>query len=86
MIWCKHRLQVSFFRLFRWDERGLFSIVGTSLCTTHTLHICFFFNNLNIYISQDGKTPLDISLCYGKDFKSYDLAKLLKLVPANREL
>ncbi|KAG5584120.1 hypothetical protein H5410_044554 [Solanum commersonii] len=35
---------------------------------------------------QDGKTHLDISLCYGKDFKSYDLAKLLKLVPANREL
>ncbi|CAN4121402.1 unnamed protein product [Withania somnifera] len=36
--------------------------------------------------NKDGKTPLDISLCYGKDFKSYDLAKLLKLVPANREL
>ncbi|KAJ8537668.1 hypothetical protein K7X08_014208 [Anisodus acutangulus] len=35
---------------------------------------------------NDGKTPLDISLCYDKDFKSYDLAKLLKLVPANREL
>ncbi|KAK1296097.1 hypothetical protein QJS10_CPB15g01813 [Acorus calamus] len=34
--------------------------------------------------NKDGKTPLDISLCYGKDFKSYDLAKLLKLVPANR--
>ncbi|CAN4117238.1 unnamed protein product [Withania somnifera] len=36
--------------------------------------------------NKDGKTPLDISLCYGKEFKSYDLAKLLKLVPANREL
>lgn len=36
--------------------------------------------------NKDGKTPLDISLCYGKDFKSYDLAKLLKLVPANREM
>ncbi|XP_059306021.1 ankyrin repeat domain-containing protein EMB506, chloroplastic [Lycium ferocissimum] len=36
--------------------------------------------------NKDRKTPLDISLCYGKDFKSYDLAKLLKLVPANREL
>lgn len=36
--------------------------------------------------NKDGKTPLDIGLCYGKDFKSYDLAKLLKLVPANREL
>ncbi|PHT71708.1 Ankyrin repeat domain-containing protein, chloroplastic [Capsicum annuum] len=36
--------------------------------------------------NKDGKTPLDISLCYGKDFKSYDLAKLLKLVPANTEL
>lgn len=36
--------------------------------------------------NQDGKTPLDLSLCYGKDFKSYELAKLLKLVPANRDL
>lgn len=37
--------------------------------------------------NKDGKTPLDLSMCYGKDFKSYDLAKLLKLVPANnREL
>ncbi|KAF6157336.1 hypothetical protein GIB67_004274 [Kingdonia uniflora] len=35
--------------------------------------------------TKDGKTPLDISLCYGKDFKSYELAKLLKLVPANRD-
>uniref|UniRef100_A0A7N0ZY39 Ankyrin repeat domain-containing protein EMB506, chloroplastic n=1 Tax=Kalanchoe fedtschenkoi TaxID=63787 RepID=A0A7N0ZY39_KALFE len=35
--------------------------------------------------NKDGKTPLDLSLCYGKDFKAYDLAKLLKLVPANRE-
>lgn len=33
--------------------------------------------------TQDGKTALDIGLCYGKDFKAYDLAKLLKLVPAN---
>ncbi|KAL7232492.1 hypothetical protein ACSBR2_010501 [Camellia fascicularis] len=36
--------------------------------------------------NKDGKTPLDLALCYGKDFKSYDLAKLLKLVPANRYL
>ncbi|KAK4343137.1 hypothetical protein RND71_038953 [Anisodus tanguticus] len=36
--------------------------------------------------NKDGKIPLDISLCYGKDFKSYDLAKLVKLVPANRDL
>uniref|UniRef100_A0A5B7AZU7 Uncharacterized protein n=1 Tax=Davidia involucrata TaxID=16924 RepID=A0A5B7AZU7_DAVIN len=36
--------------------------------------------------NKDGKTPLDLSLCYGTDFKSYDLAKLLKLVPANRDL
>lgn len=35
--------------------------------------------------TKDGKTALDISLCYGKDFKSYELAKLLKLVPANRD-
>ncbi|KAA8548059.1 hypothetical protein F0562_004680 [Nyssa sinensis] len=36
--------------------------------------------------NKDGKTPLDLSFCYGKDFKSYDLAKLLKLVPTNRYL
>ncbi|XP_030447388.2 ankyrin repeat domain-containing protein EMB506, chloroplastic [Syzygium oleosum] len=35
--------------------------------------------------TKDGKTPLDLSLCYGKEFKSYDLAKLLKLVPANQD-
>ncbi|XP_047332161.1 ankyrin repeat domain-containing protein EMB506, chloroplastic [Impatiens glandulifera] len=29
-----------------------------------------------------GKTALDLALCYGKDFKSFDLVKLLKLVPA----
>ncbi|GMY13419.1 ankyrin repeat domain-containing protein EMB506, chloroplastic [Fagus crenata] len=32
-----------------------------------------------------GRTPLDLSLCYGKDFKSFDLARLLKLVPVNRD-
>lgn len=37
-----------------------------------------------LMLFQDGRTALDISLCYGKDFKSYDIAKLLKLVPANR--
>ncbi|XP_039131544.1 ankyrin repeat domain-containing protein EMB506, chloroplastic [Dioscorea cayenensis subsp. rotundata] len=36
--------------------------------------------------NKDGKTPLDLSLCFGKDFKSYELAKLLKLFPANRNL
>ncbi|GFY87087.1 ankyrin repeat family protein [Actinidia rufa] len=36
--------------------------------------------------NEDEKTPLDLTLCYGKDFKSYDLARLLKLVPANRYL
>lgn len=36
--------------------------------------------------NKDGKTPLDLSLAYGKDFKSYDLTKLLKIVPANRYL
>lgn len=39
------------------------------------------FIYLSILLNQDGKTPLDLSMCYGKDFKSYDLAKLLKLVP-----
>ncbi|VAI72458.1 unnamed protein product [Triticum turgidum subsp. durum] len=34
--------------------------------------------------TNGGKTPLDLSLCFGRDFNSYDLAKLLKLVPANR--
>ncbi|KAL7607593.1 ankyrin repeat domain-containing protein EMB506, chloroplastic [Lactuca sativa] len=33
--------------------------------------------------TENGKTPLDLGLCYGKEFKAYDLAKLLKLVPAN---
>ena len=37
-----------------------------------------------VYTLQGGKTPLDLSLCFGRDFNSYDLAKLLKLVPANR--
>ncbi|XP_074286519.1 ankyrin repeat domain-containing protein EMB506, chloroplastic isoform X2 [Silene latifolia] len=36
--------------------------------------------------NKDGKTPLDLCLAYGKDFKSYELANLLKLVPANRDL
>ncbi|KDP45399.1 hypothetical protein JCGZ_09648 [Jatropha curcas] len=36
--------------------------------------------------NKDGRTPLDLCLCYGKDFKSYDLAKLVKIVPANRDL
>ncbi|KAK4409911.1 Ankyrin repeat domain-containing protein, chloroplastic [Sesamum angolense] len=41
---------------------------------------------LSCYLNllQDGNTPLDLSLCYGKDFKSYELAKLLKQVPATR--
>ncbi|XP_062103393.1 ankyrin repeat domain-containing protein EMB506, chloroplastic-like [Humulus lupulus] len=36
--------------------------------------------------NKDGKTPLDLSLRCGKDFKSYDLASLLKIIPANREI
>ncbi|XVF14145.1 hypothetical protein REPUB_Repub09cG0032300 [Reevesia pubescens] len=36
--------------------------------------------------NKDGKTALDLSLCYGKDFKSYDLAKLLKILPADSYL
>ncbi|EEF44931.1 aberrant large forked product, putative [Ricinus communis] len=35
--------------------------------------------------NKDGMTPVDLCLCYGKDFKSYDLAKLVKVVPANRD-
>ncbi|GFP99709.1 ankyrin repeat domain-containing protein emb506 chloroplastic [Phtheirospermum japonicum] len=34
--------------------------------------------------NQDGNTALDLSLCYGKDFKSYELAKLVKQVSATR--
>lgn len=41
----------------------------------------FFF-----LVFQDGKAPLDLALCFGKDFKSYEVSKLLKLVPANRDL
>lgn len=41
---------------------------------------CFYlFNSV-----QDGRTAFDLSMCYGKDFKSYDLAKLLRQVPATR--
>ncbi|KAF7825856.1 ankyrin repeat domain-containing protein EMB506, chloroplastic-like [Senna tora] len=36
--------------------------------------------------NKDGKTALDLSICYGKDFKSYELAKLLKVVPVDRDL
>lgn len=36
---------------------------------------------LLVHLFQDGKTTLDMSLCYGRDFKSYDLAKLLKILP-----
>lgn len=28
---------------------------------------------------------MDLNFCYGKDFKSFDLAKLLKIMPANRD-
>ncbi|CAB4273548.1 unnamed protein product [Prunus armeniaca] len=35
--------------------------------------------------NKDGRTPIDLGLCYGKDFKSYDLTKLLKIVPMDRE-
>lgn len=35
----------------------------------------------DIAVFQEGKTALDLSLCFGKDFKSYDLAKLVKILP-----
>lgn len=35
--------------------------------------------------NKDGRTALDLSLCYGKGFKSYDLAKLLKVVGNDRD-
>lgn len=34
--------------------------------------------------NKDGRTPLDLSFCYGKDFKSYDLAKLLKIIATDQ--
>ncbi|KAJ8774994.1 hypothetical protein K2173_019998 [Erythroxylum novogranatense] len=34
--------------------------------------------------TMHGNTPLDLCLCYGKDFNSYDLAKLVKTVPVDR--
>ncbi|KAJ6302583.1 hypothetical protein OIU77_016640 [Salix suchowensis] len=30
--------------------------------------------------TKDGMTPLDMSFCYGKDFRSFDIAKLLKIL------
>ncbi|WCJ20919.1 Ankyrin repeat family protein [Euphorbia peplus] len=35
--------------------------------------------------NKDGMTPLDLCYCYGKDFNTYDIAKLVKVVPANRD-
>ncbi|KAL9265825.1 Ankyrin repeat domain-containing protein [Drosera capensis] len=32
--------------------------------------------------NEDGKTPVDICFSYGKDFDTYNLAKLLKMMPA----
>jgi hypothetical protein len=44
--------------------------------------------HLNLYVVvntlQDGRAALDLSLCFGRDFKSYDLVKLVKLISANR--
>ncbi|GAB2286676.1 hypothetical protein Dimus_021071 [Dionaea muscipula] len=34
-------------------------------------------------LNKDGKSPLDLCFAYGKEFKSYDLAKLLKIMPSN---
>ncbi|KFK41052.1 hypothetical protein AALP_AA2G079200 [Arabis alpina] len=31
--------------------------------------------------TKDGKLALDMALCFGRDFKSYDLVKLLKIMP-----
>ncbi|XLR06999.1 ankyrin repeat domain-containing protein EMB506, chloroplastic isoform X1 [Arachis hypogaea] len=36
--------------------------------------------------TKNGKTALDLCLCYGKDFKSYELAQVVKLVPADSAL
>ncbi|MED6171228.1 hypothetical protein PIB30_038855 [Stylosanthes scabra] len=36
--------------------------------------------------TKDGKTALDLCLCYGKDFKSYEIAQVVKLVPADSAL
>ncbi|PNY06968.1 ankyrin repeat domain-containing protein chloroplastic-like [Trifolium pratense] len=50
------------------------------------------FYDINTYVFKrtyqyiDGKTALDLSLCYGKDFMSYDLAKLVKVARTSRAL
>ncbi|KAL4396438.1 ankyrin repeat domain-containing protein EMB506, chloroplastic [Arachis duranensis] len=36
--------------------------------------------------TKNGKTALDLCLCYGKDFKSYELAQVVKVVPADSAL
>ncbi|XP_024014630.1 ankyrin repeat domain-containing protein EMB506, chloroplastic [Eutrema salsugineum] len=33
--------------------------------------------------TKDGKLALDMALCFGRDFKSYDLVKLLKIMPTD---
>ncbi|CAH8300520.1 unnamed protein product [Eruca vesicaria subsp. sativa] len=33
--------------------------------------------------TKDGKVALDMALCFGRDFKSYDLVKLLKIMPTD---
>lgn len=40
----------------------------------------------NMRKNKNGRTPLDLSIAYGKEFKAYDLTKLLKIVPAYRDL
>lgn len=39
--------------------------------------------NASCHFLQDGKVALDMALCFGRDFKSYDLVKLLKIMPTD---
>lgn len=57
---------------------NVFNFIFEGKIVPRNAELLFFF--------QDGITPLDLSLCFGKDFKSFDIAKLLKVLPANREL
>uniref|UniRef100_A0A1J3FLY1 Uncharacterized protein n=1 Tax=Noccaea caerulescens TaxID=107243 RepID=A0A1J3FLY1_NOCCA len=36
--------------------------------------------------TKDGKLALDMALCFGRDFKSYDLVKLLKIMPTGDDI
>lgn len=52
------------------------------LCFCFDNHRSIWFNAFYRFL-QDGKVALDMALCFGRDFKSYDLVKLLKIMPTD---